>query len=170
VFEITTLFKKNCIIVKAYIDNLSLSVEFGDDLTHLSSILSHTSPFMSAEMDEQRRIVFRVANTLNNFESFLDPLIHTIDVITITAISIFKKLGECIKQEKFGKIAKTSKQIIREIEHKMSLYIEYKNAKGPATKVTYNPSSGLTYTAPTTEAMLIEPTSKEDEEGYIHSM
>jgi predicted transcriptional regulator len=134
-FEITTLFKKNCIIVKAFIDNLSLSVEFGDDLTHLSSILSHTSPFMSAEMDEQRRIVFRVANTLNSFESFLDPLIHTIDIITITSISIFKKLGECIKQEKFGKIAKTSKQIVREIEHKMSLYMEYKNTRGPATTV-----------------------------------
>jgi len=85
-------------------------------------------------MDEQRRIVFRVANTLNNFESFLDPLIHTIDVIVITAISMFKKLGECIKQEKFGKIAKTSKQIVREIEHKISLYL--KNAPKPATQIT----------------------------------
>jgi hypothetical protein len=135
VFEITTLFKKNCLIVKAFIDNLSLSVEFGDDLTYLSSLLSHVCPFMSAEMDEQRRIVFRVANTLNSFESFLDPLIHTIDLITITAISIFKKLGDCIKQEKFGKIAKTSKQIIREIEHKIALYTEYKNKKGAATTV-----------------------------------
>jgi hypothetical protein len=136
-FEITTLFKKNCIIIKAWIDNLSLSVEFGDDLTHLSSMLSHICPSLSAEMDEQRRIVFRVANTLNNFESFLDPLIHTIDVIVITAISMFKKLGECIKQEKFGKIAKTSKQIVREIEHKISLYM--KNAPKPATQITKLP-------------------------------
>lgn len=107
-------------------DILTLSVEFGDDLNHLSSVIATTFPYMSTEIDEQRHIVFRIANTLSPGDRVVDMIIDTLDQMLITINTIRLKFEDCIKGEKFGRLAKASHFIADEIIEKIREYHDVK--------------------------------------------
>lgn len=81
---------------------------------------------MSTEIDEHRRIVFRIANTLSPGDRVIDMMIDTLDQMLITINTVRLKFDDCIKGEKFGRLAKAATFIAEEIVEKIREYQEFK--------------------------------------------
>ena len=83
-------------------------------------------PYLSTEIDENRRVVFRVANTISPEDRVIDIMIDTLDVMIITVNTIRLKFDECIKGEKFGRLAKAANYIVDEVLEKIREYHAFK--------------------------------------------
>lgn len=81
---------------------------------------------MSTEIDENRRIVFRIANTMSPGDRVVDIMLDTLDIMIITVNCIRLKFDECIKGERFGRLSKSSSFVVEEIIEKIK---EYKDVK-----------------------------------------
>ena len=101
-----------------------VSIEFNDDLILLLGALSEDLGYINAEIDNDRRLVFRSALNLQPFENELESHINAIDHLAIVALLIIRKLNFCIEQEEFGRMAKNTKLIIEEIKYHLQVYRE----------------------------------------------
>jgi len=101
-----------------------LSIEFNDDLTILLSSLAESLGYINGEIDNERRIVFRSALTLQAFENEMESHINSMDHLVIVAVIIIRKLNYCIEYEEFGRIARNTKLIIDEINYHLQNYRE----------------------------------------------
>lgn len=104
---------------------LVVSIEFNDDLILLLGALSEELGYINAEIDNDRRLVFRSALNLQPFENEMESHINSMDHLAITAILIIRKLNFCIEQEEFGRMAKNTKLIIEEIKYHLQAYREF---------------------------------------------
>lgn len=111
-------------VYRALTTQLVVSIEFNDDLILLLCAISEAVGFINAEIDNDRRLVFRSACNLQLFENELESHIATIDELALVAILIIRKLNYCIEQEEFGRMAKNTKLIIEEIQYHLRLYRE----------------------------------------------
>jgi len=123
--QVYPLFEKDFFVYRALTSQLVVSIEFNDDLILVLGALSEELGYINAEIDNDRRLVFRSSLNLQPFENEMESHINTMDHLAITAILIIRKLNFCIEQEEFGRMAKNTKLIIEEIKYHLQTYREF---------------------------------------------
>ena len=101
---------------------LSISQEFADDLSNFLNKLTSEMEYINAEIDQSKKIIFRVSVTFHPFEDVANDIIMCIDSVLILLTITLRKLVHVIDKELYGWISKNGLSIIAEMKAHMKHY------------------------------------------------